>query len=179
MFCIVPNEVIADHSLTLIETRVLLALYSYRDPKSPRPVWPGRAALSKRCGYHPDVISRTTTALERKGRIRKIRRGKKRTNAYEIIGKSDVTESVRSNESDATESVRCDATEPVRSIGTDQLTDHYLSSLTRESCPQVKTNGRKLSAVERAEAAIARLEARLAAEERDGCIDAEFELDWL
>jgi hypothetical protein len=43
----------------------------------------------------------------------------------------------------------------------------------------VKTHGRKLSAVERAEAAIARLEARLAAEERDGCIDAEFELDWL
>ena len=171
MFCIVPNEVIADHSLTLIETRVLLALYSYRDSKSAGPVWPGRAALSKRCGYHPDVISRTTTALERKGRIRKIRRGKKRTNAYEIIGKSDVTESVRSNESDATE--------PVRSIGTDQLTDHYLSSLTRESYPQVKTNGRKLSAVERAEAAIARLEARLAAEERDGCIDAEFELDWL
>ena len=96
MFCIVPNEVIADHSLTLIETRVLLALYSYRDPKSSRPVWPGRAALSKRCGYHPDVISRTTTALERKGWIRKIRRGKKRTNAYEIIGKSDLTEYVRS-----------------------------------------------------------------------------------
>ncbi len=150
MFAIVPNEVILDHSLTLIETRVLIGLYSYRDPKSTRPVWPGRVALSKRCGYHPDVISRTTSSLQSKGWIRKIRRGKKRTNTYEILGKSDLTDPVRS-----------DATEPVRSIGTDQLTDQYLSSPTR---PQGKHYGRKLSVVEQAAAATARVEARLAAE---------------
>ena len=124
LFAIVPNEVIADHNLTLIETRVLIALYSYRDPKSTRPVWPGRVALSKRCGYHPDVISRTTTSLQSKGWIRKIRRGKKRTNTYEILGKSDLTDPVSLTISDATDPVRSDATEPVRAIGTDHLTDH-------------------------------------------------------
>ena len=164
MFSILPNEVILDHSLTLIETRVLIALYSYRDPKSTRPVWPGRAALSKRCGYHPDVISRTTTALERKGWIRKIRRGKKRTNAYEIVGKSDLTDPVRSKESDATDPVRSDATEPVRSIVTDQRTYQSLPPIAPNgSYPQVQNNARKLSAVEQAEAATARVEARLAA----------------
>jgi len=161
MFAIVPNEVILDHSLTLIETRVLIGLYSYRDPKSTRPVWPGRVALSKRCGYHPDVISRTTSSLQSKGWIRKIRRGKKRTNTYEILGKSDLTDPVSLTISDATDPVRSDATEPVRSIGTDQLTDQYLSSPTR---PQGKHYGRKLSVVEQAAAATARVEARLAAE---------------
>jgi hypothetical protein len=168
MFAIVPNEVILDHSLTLIETRVLIGLYSYRDPKSTRPVWPGRVALSKRCGYHPDVISRTTTSLQSKGWIRKIRRGKKRTNTYEILGKSDLTDPVSPAISDATEPVRSDATEPVRSIGTDHRTDQYLTSLTREqSYPQARKHyGRKLSAVEHAAAATARGEARIAADER-------------
>tara|TARA_Y100000593_G_scaffold40073_1_gene77291 strand:+ start:5903 stop:6373 length:471 start_codon:yes stop_codon:yes gene_type:complete len=124
IFTIIPNELIADHGLTLIETRVLCALYSFRDPKSTRPVWPGRGAISERCGYHPDVISRTTTSLERKGWIRKIRRGKKQSNYYEILGKSDLTDPVSTVESDATELVRCDLTEPVASIGTDHLTDH-------------------------------------------------------
>ena len=159
----VPNEVIRDHSLTLIETRVLIALYSYRDPKSTAPVWPGRAALSKRCGYHPDVISRTTTSLERKGWIRKIRRGKKRTNAYEIIGKSDLTDPVRSNESDATDPVRSDATESVRSIGTNQLTDQSTNIIRG-----AKNVSRKLSAVERAEAATKRLATRINAERKTG-----------
>ena len=180
MFAIVPNEVILDHSLTLIETRVLIGLYSYRDPKSTRPVWPGRVALSKRCGYHPDVISRTTSSLQSKGWIRKIRRGKKRTNTYEILGKSDLTDPVSLTISDATDPVRSDATEPVRSIGTDHRTDQYLSSLTREqSYPQGKHYGRKLSVVEQAAAATARGEARIAAEERDDCIDTEVKWDWL
>ena len=114
MFSILPNEVILDHSLTLIETRALIALYSYRDPKSTRPVWPGRAALSKRCGYHPDVISRTTTSLERKGWIRKIRRGKKRTNAYEIIAR--VTLPIRSD--------RRKVMQPNRSDPQEQIIEH-------------------------------------------------------
>ena len=128
IFTIIPNELIADHGLTLIETRVLCALYSFRDPKSTRPVWPGRAAISKRCGYHVDVISRTTTSLERKGWIKKNRRGKKQSNYYEILGKSDLTDPVSTPEtiakSDATELVRCDLTEPVASIGTDHRSDH-------------------------------------------------------
>jgi len=161
-FAIIPNELISDRGLTLIETRVLMALYSFRNPRSTRPVWPGRTVLSDRCGYHPDVISRTTTALESKGWIRKIRRGKKCTNAYEILGKSDLTDPVSPAMSDATDPVRCDATELVRSIGTDQLINHTtLSSLTREkSYPQARRGyERKLSVVERAAAATARIDA--------------------
>jgi hypothetical protein len=132
LFAIVPNEVIADHNLTLIETRVLIALYSYRDPKSTRPVWPGRAALSERCGYHPNVISNATTNLAKKGWIAKRQRGKKRTAVYEILGKDSLTDPVRdaipdpvsSKDSALTEPVRGAVTEPVRAIGTDHLTDH-------------------------------------------------------
>ena len=124
LFAIVPNEVIADHNLTLIETRVLIALYSYRDPKSTRPVWPGRSALSERCGYHPNVISNTTTSLARKGWIAKRQRGKKRTAVYEILGKDSLTDPVSSKDSALTEPVRGAVTEPVRAIGTDHLTDH-------------------------------------------------------
>jgi hypothetical protein len=132
LFAIVPNEVIADHNLTLIETRVLIALYSYRDPKSTRPVWPGRAALSKRCGYHPNVISNTTTSLAKKGWIAKRQRGKKRTAVYEILGKDSLTDPIRDaltepvscKDSALTECVRGAVTEPVRAIGTDHLTDH-------------------------------------------------------
>ena len=100
-----------------------MALYSFRDPKSTRPVWPGREAISERCGYHPNVISRTTTSLEAKGWIRKTRRGKKRSNVYEIVGFDNLTESETSQESDLTELVRYDLTESVRSIRTDQITD--------------------------------------------------------
>jgi len=132
LFAIVPNEVIADHNLTLIETRVLIAIYSYRDPKSTRPVWPGRAALSKRCGYHPNVISNTTTSLAKKGWIAKRQRGKKRTAVYEILGKDSLTDPIRDaltepvscKDSALTECVRGAVTEPVRAIGTDHLTDH-------------------------------------------------------
>lgn len=161
-FALVPNEVIRDHSLTLIETRVLIALYSYRDPKSTAPVWPGRAALSKRCGYHPDVISRATTGLEKKGWIRKVQRGKKQSNVYEILGKSDPTEPVRSVESDLTEPVRGDLTDPVRSIGTNQLTNQF------NNIRGAKNVTRKLSAVERAEAATKRLASRISAERKTG-----------
>ena len=104
-----------------------MALYSFRDPKSTRPVWPGREAISERCGYHLNVISRTTTSLEEKGWIRKTRRGKKRSNIYEIVGFDDLTESVTSQESDVTEPVRYDLTESVRSIRTNQLTDQYIN----------------------------------------------------
>jgi len=104
-----------------------MALYSFRDPKSTRPVWPGREAISERCGYHPNVISRTTTSLEAKGWIRKTRRGKKRSNIYEIVGFDDLTELVTSDESDLTELVRCDLTESVTSIRTDQLTNQYMN----------------------------------------------------
>ena len=104
-----------------------MALYSFRDPKSTRPVWPGRGAISERCGYHLNVISRTTTSLEAKGWIRKTRRGKKRSNIYEIVGFDDLTELVTSDESDLTELVKCDLTESVTSIRTDQLTNQYMN----------------------------------------------------
>ncbi len=120
-FAVIPNDLILDHDLTLIETRVLIALYSFRNPKTTNTAWPGRSALAERCGYHPNVVSRATTRLEQKGWIRKIRRGKKQTNVYEMIGKSVVTDPVTSPKSDLTDPVTCDQTDPVTSIGIDQL----------------------------------------------------------
>jgi hypothetical protein len=133
-FAVIPNHLILDHDLTLIETRVLIALYSYRDPKTTNTVWPGRKALAGRCGYHENVISRATAGLVRKGWIRKIRRGKKQTNAYEIIGKCDLTDPVTSLESDLTDPVRGDLTDSVRSIGIDHLIDQQQANgKTRKS----------------------------------------------
>jgi hypothetical protein len=122
-FTVIPNELIQDHDLTLIETRVLIALYSFRNPRTTNTAWPGRVALAERCGYHVNVVSKATTRLERKGWIRKVRRGKKQTNVYEMIGKGDVTELVSSPKSDLTDPVSSDQTDPVTSIGIDHLID--------------------------------------------------------
>ena len=68
-------------------------------------------------------------------------------------------------------------TEPVSN---EPVSNESITSITPiGSYPQVKSNGRKLSAVEQAEAATARLEARIAAEKRAESIDAEVEWSWL
>lgn len=61
-FAIVPLEVIQDRRLTLEQTRVLIALFSFRN-KVTNVVWPSRQALAERTGLHPSNISAATTAL--------------------------------------------------------------------------------------------------------------------
>ncbi|MVT36797.1 hypothetical protein GO497_02945 [Acidovorax citrulli] len=50
-FSLVPIEVILDKRLTLEQTRVLIALFSFRN-KVTDTVWPSRAKISERTGMH-------------------------------------------------------------------------------------------------------------------------------
>lgn len=61
-FSVVPIEVIQDKRLTLEQTRVLIALFSFRN-KVTNTVWPSRASIAERTGMHPSNISSATTAL--------------------------------------------------------------------------------------------------------------------
>ena len=61
-FSLVPIEVIQDKRLTLEQTRVLIALFSFRN-KVANTVWPSRAAIAERTGMHASNISSATTAL--------------------------------------------------------------------------------------------------------------------
>ena len=64
-FC--PIEICLDSSLTLIELRILIALYSFRN-KNTELVWPSRKALMQKTGYQaPQTISKAITGLSAKG----------------------------------------------------------------------------------------------------------------
>lgn len=73
-FSLVPIEVIQDKRLTLEQTRVLIALFSFRN-KVTDTVWPSRAAIAERTGMHPSNISAATTALVSLGWLDKIGSG--------------------------------------------------------------------------------------------------------
>ena len=62
LISVVPIEVIQDRRLTLEQTRVLIALFSFRN-KVTNTVWPSRTAIAERTGMHPSNISSATTAL--------------------------------------------------------------------------------------------------------------------
>lgn len=70
MFAMVPLAVIQDRRLTLEQTRVLIALYSFRN-KTSDIVWPSRETLAGLTGIHPSNISSATTALVGLGWVRK------------------------------------------------------------------------------------------------------------
>ena len=67
-FVFAPVAVFQDRELTDIERCVLLALMSFRDPKTTRPMFPFRESIARRAGYK-DVatVSRATTGLVKKG----------------------------------------------------------------------------------------------------------------
>ena len=52
LISVVPIEVIQDRRLTLEQTRVLIALFSFRN-KVTNTVWPSRSAIAERTGMHP------------------------------------------------------------------------------------------------------------------------------
>lgn len=70
MFAMVPLAVIQDRRLTLEQTRVLIALYSFRN-KTSDIVWPSRETLASLTGIHPSNISSATTALVGLGWVKK------------------------------------------------------------------------------------------------------------
>jgi len=70
LFAVVPIEVIQDKRLTLEQTRVLVALFSFRN-KVTNTVWPSRSAIAERTGMHPSNISAATTRLAALGWLTK------------------------------------------------------------------------------------------------------------
>ena len=73
-FSVVPLEVVQDRRLTLEQTRVLIALFSFRN-KATNTVWPSRAAIAERTGMHPANISAATSALVKLGWLEKVGKG--------------------------------------------------------------------------------------------------------
>lgn len=73
-FSLVPIEVIQDKRLTLEQTRVLIALFSFRS-RTTDTVWPSRAAIAERTGMHPSNISAATSALVTLGWLLKVGSG--------------------------------------------------------------------------------------------------------
>ena len=83
-FAIVPVEVVRDHRLSLMQTRVLIAVLSIRN-RNTNVAWAKRETISERCGYGPNVISRVTTQLVQLGWLRKTGEGgRSRPNQYEV-----------------------------------------------------------------------------------------------
>ena len=81
IFC--SREVIEDKRLTLLQIRVLLALYSFRN-KNTHLCFPSREAISKRTGIRTTRISTTTTQLEQLGWLRKFFDAETNKYNYEI-----------------------------------------------------------------------------------------------
>lgn len=71
---IMPIAVFLDHRLTLIQTRILGAIFSFRN-KDTGIATVKRETLSKRCGYSPRTISEATTQLENFGWLVKTGKG--------------------------------------------------------------------------------------------------------
>lgn len=70
LFSIVPIDVCLDERLTKMQIRVLIALLSFRN-KNTDICFPKRKALSERCGYTEQTISKVTKQLVELGWIRK------------------------------------------------------------------------------------------------------------
>lgn len=107
-FTVLPNEALTDHRLTLIELRVLTALFSFRK-KDMVIVWPSRTRLMERSGYeNPKTISVAISGLKDKGWVTvKQRRG---SNIYTLHNQfldqeETVTEPVTVNQETVTEPV--------------------------------------------------------------------------
>jgi len=105
-FVFAPIDVFQDHRLTLMQTRVLLALFSFRS-KNSNTVHPHRSTLADRVGYSEKVISRTTTQLVKQGWLVKTGNGGRNRPAtyeittpdFELIAQETVTDTVTDTES--------------------------------------------------------------------------------
>ncbi|HBC55973.1 MAG TPA: hypothetical protein DCZ03_02300, partial [Gammaproteobacteria bacterium] len=57
-FILSPLAVIQDNRLSKIQIKVLLCLFSFRNPKNTNTVFPKRKSISERCGYSENTISK-------------------------------------------------------------------------------------------------------------------------
>lgn len=130
-FAFIPVEVIQDKRLTFEQTRVLIALFSFRG-KNTNTVWPSREAISQRCRMHISNISKATKALEDLGWLIKVGTGGfSKSTRYTIeVPEKIVAESATVAQS-ATQTVAESATSTVaQSARGKELTSELTSELT-------------------------------------------------
>ncbi|OFE11403.1 hypothetical protein PHACT_12665 [Pseudohongiella acticola] len=119
-FIITPLEVLQDQRLTLMQTRVLLGLLSFRQ-KNTDTIWPGREKIAARCGYPVNKVSTTTTQLQKLGWLEKVQRGRSRSCVYRITVPDLVTVS---ESKEVPESVTDSAAKAVPDLGTDNSNEN-------------------------------------------------------
>jgi len=96
---VIPMSAITDDRLSKTQLRVLLALYSFRNPKSTNVVFPGREKLAQITGYPVTKISKTTSDLEKLGWLVKDGNGgRSKTTRYSLC--ETVPETVTVTESE-------------------------------------------------------------------------------
>lgn len=143
-FAVVPLEVIQDRRLTLEQTRVLVALFSFRN-KVTNTVWPSRAAIAERTGMHPSNISSATTALVNLGWLLKEGTGgHSKSTRYTLCVPELVKPTTVAQQATVAESatVACSATPTVAHSATPPLAD----SATRKEQSIEHTNEQKNTA---------------------------------
>jgi len=173
-FTIIPNSILNDRRLSVEAQGVLCYLASKPDH------WKVRAAeIESRFGMRTKKRRRIMRELADAGYLSITTGGP--SGGYDVtvfINSSDCAQKRQSLKGIVAKGPTLVRTETAAK--TETPSKSILSSPTREkSYPQGKYYGRKLSAVEQAAAATARGEARIAADERAGCLDEKFEWDWL
>ena len=156
--------------------KLLLVLLADHADDSTGKCWPSQAYLARRAGVTRKSVNQIISRLVDKGLVTVQKRyrdtGAQRSNMYRVL--PNVTPPcVQKLHPPVTQGY----TEPVSN---EPVSNESITPITPNgSYPQVQKNARKLSAVEQAEAATARVEARITAEKRDESIDAEVEWSWL
>ena len=80
-----PAEAALDQRLTQMQPRVLIAILTFRRKNSDSVVV-GREAISRRCGYNPETISKVTSQLVNHGWLEKIEKGgQSRASEYCVV----------------------------------------------------------------------------------------------
>jgi len=140
-FSIIPIDLLTDHRLTLIETRVVAAILSFRN-KNTNVSFPSRNKISERCGYAIGTVSNATKTLVEKGWLKKTKVVFNGSNTYEVIvpdeshRSSDTHRSSEPHRTSDIESHRSGDIESHRSSDTNRpLTNHITNHITCGDSP--------------------------------------------
>ena len=120
-----PIALLQDKAVTPNAVKVFIALASFEGTNAES--FPSREKIAERAGLSaPEKVSRAIRILADAGWVTVIQRGKKQTNIYRCMLKSDMSESGTSQASDMSESGMGDMPESGISIVKDHLKEHLL-----------------------------------------------------
>ena len=140
-FAVVPLEVATDRRLTLEQTRVLIALFSFRN-KTTNTVWPSRSEIAQRTGMHPSNISSATTALVALGWLRKEGQGGYSKSTRYTLDVPDILQVEKIADS-ATVAERATVADSATQTVADQATRVVADSATRKEHTKEHTKEQK------------------------------------